>query len=509
MRPIVLATVVLAASAAAVFLARSAEPFYPVSDIALTELFTREAAHGRLIVGPYSRFGWHHPGPTCFYLLAPFYAAGGGHTAALDAGAFALSLVALAIVAWIGQRYVSATFSIAVIAGIFLVTARLPPLLVSSWNAHVVVLPAAAFMVTAAAVGVGHDALLPLLAGLASFLAQTDVALVPFVAVIGAAAAALGAGSIRPRTIAWTAVTVAALWALPLGEQLTNQPGNVVRLWRFFVAGAGGRLGTADAAAIWSNALTAPLRPGFILARGSPIEPDWSTLHVALACVLVALVAIAAGVAIRRGARPLARLALLALAASLVTLWSASRIEGGVSDHQSFWFAIVGVLDAAAIVAVWTPSARPRGARAITGMILAIILVVGLRQMDIARHGGIPVTDSAPSAPNFAASIRRYLERTKSQRPLFRLDERQWGLGVAILLQLDRAGVAFAVENDWMPMFPDRFRETGQEDAELTLAARGQRLDLAGRPGNETVDESTFIHVEAVRLSSRVGAPRP
>ena len=76
MRPIVLATVVLAASAAAVFLARSAEPFYPVSDIALTELFTREAAHGRLIVGPYSRFGWHHPGPTCFYLLAPFYAAG-------------------------------------------------------------------------------------------------------------------------------------------------------------------------------------------------------------------------------------------------------------------------------------------------------------------------------------------------------------------------------------------------------------------------------------------------
>src|SRR5690348_18094210 len=41
-------------------------------DQALLELGTRRAIHLDQLVGPYSRSGFHHPGPAVFYLLAPF-----------------------------------------------------------------------------------------------------------------------------------------------------------------------------------------------------------------------------------------------------------------------------------------------------------------------------------------------------------------------------------------------------------------------------------------------------
>jgi hypothetical protein len=504
-----LALFVLLGSTSAIFLARAAPRIFPVSDIALTELYTRQAAHLHLLVGPYSRFGWHHAGPVYFYLLAPFYAIGGHHAAALSAGALTLSLLAVALIAWTGGRFMSSTVSIVTLAMLVLFLWRVDPLIVSSWNAHAVVLPSAALIIMSAALACGHTALLPAVAALASLLVQTDVALIPFVMVMVAIAAALAAatGRLDRRLVGITAATLAIVWATPVVEQFSHAHGNLAALWRFFVRGSGERrLTMTQGLAIWSDAITAPFRPAFILANGTPIEPTLSLAHVAVAAALVIAVAAAAVIALRRGMSAPARLAILSLAASLVTLWSATRIEGGVSDHQSFWFAMVGVVDVVSAVAVFPGRRQLRASAAQSAILvlLALVLLIGIRQMDRVRRGSVPVTESAPSAPNFAASIRQYLDRTASRRPLVRLDERQWGLGVAILLELDRRDVAFAVEDSWMPMFPDRFRANGTEDVELTLAARGASVELARRPQNETVDESTFIHVEAVPLRPRL-----
>jgi hypothetical protein len=43
----------------------------PASDFALLELSTGEALRGAQLLGPYSRFGWRHPGPAYVYLQAP------------------------------------------------------------------------------------------------------------------------------------------------------------------------------------------------------------------------------------------------------------------------------------------------------------------------------------------------------------------------------------------------------------------------------------------------------
>src|SRR4029453_1400715 len=86
---------------AALVLARLAPPVVTIEDIGVTELYVDLASHGRLLVGPYSRFLWHHPGPISFYLQAPLYAAAGRSGAALFAGAWAINVAAFGLMLWI------------------------------------------------------------------------------------------------------------------------------------------------------------------------------------------------------------------------------------------------------------------------------------------------------------------------------------------------------------------------------------------------------------------------
>jgi hypothetical protein len=55
------------------------------------------AARGVWPLGPYSRFGWHHPGPLYFYLLAPLYAAGGFRFVGINVSAAIINLTSLTI----------------------------------------------------------------------------------------------------------------------------------------------------------------------------------------------------------------------------------------------------------------------------------------------------------------------------------------------------------------------------------------------------------------------------
>src|SRR5580765_82341 len=84
--------------------AASATPIVTDADIAVNELYVELATKGQLLVGPYSRFGWHHPGPLYFYVVAPFYALAGHQAAAMYAVALAFNLAALVVIAWVLAR---------------------------------------------------------------------------------------------------------------------------------------------------------------------------------------------------------------------------------------------------------------------------------------------------------------------------------------------------------------------------------------------------------------------
>ena len=99
---VVLVLLAVLGAAALIVYARTADAaFAPAGDIALIETYTIDATRGQLLLGPYSRYGWHHPGPLYFYLQAPFYVMSGYRSAGLSAGALAINLSALGILVWV------------------------------------------------------------------------------------------------------------------------------------------------------------------------------------------------------------------------------------------------------------------------------------------------------------------------------------------------------------------------------------------------------------------------
>ncbi|HEX4347466.1 MAG TPA: hypothetical protein VHZ73_07825 [Vicinamibacterales bacterium] len=298
-----------------------AERMFPLGDIAVIELYVRTALEGRLLVGPYSRFGWHHPGPAYFYLLAPFYAVSDHATASLAAGAAVIAMACIALLAWLAARTSGPRTAALLLLVTIALLARTPGLVVSAWNPHVVVLPAMVLIVAAAGAAGGDVALLPLAALVASFVAQTDVALVPLVfvvgiiAVLGALTATWGTNRYAllkaANTAAWV---VLACWLVPAAEELTHSPGNLTRLWHFFVDARGTGQPLQAAAAAWATMVAGVLRPTFDLAGGGLFEANGGSTAPLVAVVELCALAAVAWWAWSRD-RSTARLALVSLAA--------------------------------------------------------------------------------------------------------------------------------------------------------------------------------------------------
>jgi hypothetical protein len=72
-----------------------------------------------------------------------------------------------------------------------------------------------------------------------------------------------------------------------------------------------------------------------------------------------------------------------------------------------------------------------------------------------------------------------------------------------VLLQLNKLGVPFAVEDSWLPMFPQTFAAIGDEDAEISVSGTNAHDQLANRPGNVLVTSAGTVYVDAVRITPK------
>ena len=138
-------------------------------------------------MGAYSRFQWHHPGPLYFFLIAPFYALSGDKSTGLNAGAVAVSIAAMAIVAAVLMRRRPA-LAMFCSAALVLFAWRASEAVASPWNPHVTLLPGLALIVAAADVIAGRATMLPVVALLASLSGQAHIAVVPCVVAVSAMA---------------------------------------------------------------------------------------------------------------------------------------------------------------------------------------------------------------------------------------------------------------------------------------------------------------------------------
>ena len=513
-RRVGMAALALLGSLGLVNFATYAAPIVTDSDIAVSELYVELATRAHLLVGPYSRFGWHHPGPLFFYLVAPFYALGGHQAAAMYGVTLAINLAALLAMTWIIARETPPPVTVIVIGVIVLFAWRVPRFLASPWTAHVPILASLAFLVIAAAVASGRLRLLPLMIGLGSFAVQTHVSFAP---VVFAITAALTGGLIwahrRGGPSPWSALNASAwvfalLWLMPVSEALASGGGNLMALWRFFVAEPATGHSIGEAISYGSYGLTGLLRPDLALPWGGHVELHAVSWNVVAAVVETALLAMVARRHFASQRRFEGFLALVALTATAIGVWALSRVRGDILNHEVFKLSAIGALNLGILVTAGVRTLAGRFAgrvihpalrRAPYAFVLIVATIVGVRDLDSLTSFERRQQAHSAIVPAYTA-VRDYAAAANVRRPLIRVGPDRWGDAAGVLLRLLQNRTPAAVTDASLPMFTNAFAATGDEDALVTFADLELHRELREKPETSVLLASFPLFVDAVRI---------
>jgi hypothetical protein len=75
-------------------------------------------------------------------------------------------------------------------------------------------------------------------------------------------------------------------------------------------------------------------------------------------------------------------------------------------------------------------------------------------------------------------------------RPLVRIEQDAWPVAAGVLLNLQKSGVPFAVEDDWLPMFSDIVAATGRETEVIEITGRERHFLLTSDGRAVTIAEA-------------------
>lgn len=313
-------------------------------DQALIAIASRRAAHFQQLLGPYSRTGFHHPGPAVFYLLAPFVEVARSVGTGLYLGALAINLVALVATVAIVWRRVGPRPALwtAVALNLFALCLGLGTLR-EPWNPYLVITPMLLFVVVwaAACTGPASYGMWALVVG--SYELQTHIATAPVVLLL----VAIMAVRMRRRRLrlsggpVWVgAGLLVAMWVPPFVELITDRPNNLQELWDFFTS--------AHQTTSWAQL-------GRIAASVLTVVPfgnhDYSlSLHRSAPELIVGFLLLAGLIVlsiriVRRGHNPFgARLVEAGMIAGGLGVLSLAGSDGPVLLYFALWLAAVPVM---------------------------------------------------------------------------------------------------------------------------------------------------------------------
>ncbi len=480
-------------------------------DVALLELSVRSALTGDLLVGPYSRFQWRHPGPALSYALAPVYALSGERTMGLYLGTLLFNMASAAasvLVAWrLAGR--GAAFLAAVAFAVF--ASHLgPSLLANPWNPFATILPFTLALFLCWGLVEAGLSYLPGVAFLASVLVQTHVGYLPVLGVAGLLCLAmrLRRERVRPaglvsglrasgRAIGLAVAIFFVLWLPPLVEELRNSPGNLTRLARFFGSQGHAHTFAEVFEGVSRNIAALPLEMARLLV---PSTSDERGHGAGTATLLLVALLVAAGVASAVGRVAEGRLtartvpALLALSAAVfvAAFLSANQVVGPLLAYLLAWVSGVGVMAwfgvaLFALAASGNLVARARrGGRAralAVGLGLSFVLLA-TRSNATRLPSQPPISaTSLPVHTELAPKLMAYLKAHGASRPLVRIGfAGGWVPAAGLVLQLEKNAFAPAVEDDWVFMFGSERRSTGREGCAVALTDEPLAAELSKRP---------------------------
>jgi hypothetical protein len=454
--------------------------FFLISDEATLEMRVVNAARSIQYLGPYSRFGWNHPGPIYFYLLLPFYALFSMGTQSLYAGAIFINLVSVFTMLYFIFKSQDKYFSYFTAFFLALYIYYFLGLIVfrSIWNPHVTILPFAALIFICVYLSLGHIKVLPLVVFFSSFLIQTHVAYAP--AVMGIVLIALplyGLEKWRDSKkirvffskevlipIGISAGVFLVSWILPIMETLGNPPGNIRKLVYYFASSKTAH-SFSEAVCAVSGITNAPL----LKLSGKELL----LVFFLLQSVLGIAAAIYNSVKKKKYLR---NLLVFGLASLIISVISVTKISGEVYIYLIQWMSVIGFINWCAIfytvfhlAAGLSPFSSDRFARhrIKAGYLIVLILSLVLFILQLK-----PVQSASQIHRNEAKlkyigdithAIKSCVKQNRISSFLMKPHPGIWTIGAGVINELYKSSIPFSLEDNWLFWFGYQFKQTRNE----------------------------------------------
>lgn len=471
-------------------------PIIEHTDYAANSRQIYHAKHFQELLGNYSRWRFHHPGPAYFYLLAAgefiLYDVLGIVPAAHNAQIVTIiifnSFLLFASIR-IFQRYCASLWFTPIATAlalyfIYVVNTTVPlynAALVSVWTPHMLMFTFLFFCVTSASLASGSLRDLPWVVLSGSMLVHGHVAQVLFAGVLGSAAICIAFGRewIKYRGWAWLAadrkiigisIFIAVLFALPICiELMAHEPDNLDHIRAYTQTHSGAQNGLRTSIEyFFSYLLHIPDQEQVIKPAGTALAPQFLARAYARNYVafLLAIAAMAVSVRVvkREQAPPFVRYALMVtgVASVLFLIW-ALNISGPLYNFNGFFIyslQLIWLFSGAFVLSSAAPAVPPRFV--IAGLTCAIVLQ-GTRFARLQNpYTGVP-------------EIKRIADQVPRTSGVIQLafDDMTWAHAEGISNALTRRGQTFCVGPEWAFSF-------GYGSA-CQPGVRGPRLLLAGK----------------------------
>ncbi len=452
------------------------------SDFAANSLQVYHAKIFREMLGNYSRWEFHHPGPAIFYLLAAGERVFHDWTH-LVPGTMNAQLVTLVLIntaflfgaigifaKYFTQQAFRPVALAAALLWVYTVNTTVPTgAVVSPWMPHVALFAFLFFAAACASVAAGRIAHLPLLALGAMLMVHLHVAQFLFAGVLSAAACTMAAvGEWRAgrrltghgKTIA-ASLGIVALFLLPMVLELAvHRPNNLDDIRAYLARYPNPHRGLGNAIRYFVSFLA--FEPDAVQARiggqTPPLHLGWTPLQYW--AVYLAALGGAVWVAARR-AKAVPRIVWIVMGEcvviSLLFLYWANRITGDFYNFNGFFIYAIQLLGLFAIVGVLSAGWRAKWAWVVPFAAMPL-MAAELRNPD--------------RGSDAIARMSEELRGAGPVRLVFEHDD--WDTAAGIANQLARRGQAFCVDPGWFFLFErEAVCRPGTEFARRVVTAAG------------------------------------
>jgi hypothetical protein len=376
-------------------------------DWAFIELRTADVFSGRSpLTGAWSRYGWNHPGPALFDLLALPYLLLGSSWQGLWIGAMLLNVAAIVAAVWLLSPHRRSLAIAVALAALWALAGGTPHLFTDPWNASVVVLPVLTMIAAVAAVRLDDRRGLGVAVVVFVLSAQAHAAYGILLLPLAAATLAVSVRRWPRRTAIWAGV--GALLCLPIAvDTIAHWPGNLIRALRFTATSDEPARGVLEAVRVIGratslNTITHLRLPSFVSIVD---RPPWGVVPFASIVALAGAWFVARRSAWRAEQVVIEAVGLLWLGGFVMV----ARTRGPLLIWLTGWLAAAAALTwtLVALVALrGLVCRRPAVTQRIValGSVAALVASVGVATVDLSRSVGVgyPFQELHPTITQFA-----------------------------------------------------------------------------------------------------------